>query len=263
MSGKPVKLYVFSGTGNTLIVALKVAEILWLNEVSVKLFRMEKSIPEQTELGEAVLGLAFPVACWASYPTVTRFIERLPEGYGREVFMLATYERFTAGMQGPIKKILLKKGYRPTGAAFFKMPGNFLARPIADEERVSIVEAAMTQATRFAVALAQERTGWANGLPLLSNLLYRFSKTTRPWNAVKKRFPIDLNKAACIRCGRCYRLCPSKSIAIPDTPLIRMETCEACRRCVRFCPTHALTISKKQAKPYNNFSYDDFMRAFK
>lgn len=245
------------------MIALQVADTLRANGKIVTLARMEKSVPGQADLEDSALGLVFPVACWSSYPTVTHFVENLPEGRGREAFMLATHERFTGGVEGPMKKILLAKGYRPLGSAFFKMPGNFPAVSSPEEERVLAAEEALLEATRFTAALTEGRTVWGGGIPLLSSLLYRLGKTSRPWNAIKKRFPISLNKTACIRCGRCFRLCPRKAIAIPDYPLIDIAACETCRRCVRFCPTHALTIPKKQAKPCKNFGYDDFMKAFR
>ena len=258
-----VKLYLFTGTGNTFLIARHIAEVLQSNGKTVSLHRMEKSPPGRLEHEEELLGLAFPVACGASYPSAIRFLEELPDGHGREVFMFVTFGHFSAGLQGPVGKLLLKKGYRLKGAEAFKMPDNFPSHPLSEIERAALLKSALEGATLFAADLLAERAEWKKGIPLLSDWLYGFGKTARPWNAVKKKIPIHLNKPACIRCGRCYRLCPNKSITIPDYPSIDAETCEICLRCLRFCPTRALTISRPQAEPGNGLSYDDFMRAFR
>ncbi len=124
--GSVVDFYYFSGTGNTLLVAEEIARVLKSDGYSVSLHRMELFIDKRPPLEKnAALGLAFPVAVQSTYPFVWKFVESLPEGDGREVFMVDTLATFSGGIVGPLKKALEKKGYTPIGAIEIKMPSNY------------------------------------------------------------------------------------------------------------------------------------------
>ncbi len=81
---------VFTGTGNTLMAAERLARRLTAAGKNVCLVPMEK--PELLDSAgfdkDATLGLAVPAARFTTYPTVWRFIDALPEGDGRGVFFL-------------------------------------------------------------------------------------------------------------------------------------------------------------------------------
>jgi ribosomal protein S18 acetylase RimI-like enzyme len=101
MHAASVDLFVFTGTGNSLLAAQAAAEALKQEGLPVRLRSMDTPCP--VLLGEeTALGLAFPVACFSTYPTVWRFIESLPAGNGREAFVMGTCGGFPGGMQGPL-----------------------------------------------------------------------------------------------------------------------------------------------------------------
>ena len=74
---KALILYWFSGTGNTWLAAQALAEALRKGGVTVTLRRLEAAAPVALD-PETALGVAFPVACFSTYPLVWRFLERLP-----------------------------------------------------------------------------------------------------------------------------------------------------------------------------------------
>ncbi|WP_294598215.1 nitroreductase family protein [uncultured Rikenella sp.] len=59
------------------------------------------------------------------------------------------------------------------------------------------------------------------------------------------KFSLEIDPSACIRCGRCVAVCPSR-IFTQDEPkaevgIERPETCIVCGHCVAVCPTGAVT----------------------
>ena len=84
-----INYYVFSGTGNTLLVAREVAAELTRKGCRVTLRRMEEGAPAAVA-ADHVVGLAFPIAFFSSYPLVLDFIEKLPRGAGQQLFVTAS-----------------------------------------------------------------------------------------------------------------------------------------------------------------------------
>lgn len=48
-------------------------------------------------------------------------------------------------------------------------------------------------------------------------------------------------KAACIGCGKCFKVCTHEAITIANNlSYIDFEKCKLCRKCEPVCPTHAI-----------------------
>ena len=257
-----VEFFVFSGTGNSLLIARVMAEILKQEGISVRLRSMDEpfsgAISEET-----AIGLAFPVACFTTYPSVWRFIASMPEGEGREVFMIGTCGGFSGGMQGPLRKALTRKGYKTIAAKFCVMPGNYNNKTLPRDKNAARVEKALLEARSFAYDLMKGGTEWSGGTPLFSRLLYLLGQTRKPWDVFYKMFPIEVDREKCTRCGRCVNECPAKAIEMEDFPVIDPKTCESCQRCVGFCPVGALHDPRKPAEPYRAMPYEEFKAAFR
>jgi ferredoxin/ribosomal protein S18 acetylase RimI-like enzyme len=268
MHAGSVDLFVFTGTGNSLLTAQAAAEALKQEGLPVRLRSMDAPCPALDE-GTA-LGLAFPVACFTTYPAVWRFIASLPAGDGRETFAIGTCGGFPGGMQGPLGRVLRKKGYNPIAAKFLVMPGNYGNKKLPVEKNALRVERALLEARAFAGGLLRGQTEWSDGIPLLSSLMYRLGQTRKPWDFFYRLFPIAADPEKCTRCGRCVKDCPAQAItiktvtteAITTTPVVEPKLCESCQRCVGFCPADALNVPGKPAEPYRAMSYEEFRAAF-
>ncbi|MDR1979521.1 MAG: EFR1 family ferrodoxin [Synergistaceae bacterium] len=265
LHGNAVEFFVFTGTGNSLLVAQTVTEVLRQEGLSVQLGSMDKPCPEALS-AESAIGLAFPVACFSTYPTVWRFIESMPAGEGREIFMLGTCGGVAVGMQGPLRKVLTKKGYKPIAAKFFLMPGNYNNKTLPVEKNAARVEKSLLEARSFAYDLLRGGTEWSGGIPMLSAFCYRLGQTRKPWNFFYKLFPISVDEGKCVRCKRCANDCPAKAVSMSagteGYPVINPALCESCQRCVGFCPAGALHVPGKPAEPYRAMRYEDFKTAF-
>ena len=253
MNGR-VELYWFSGTGNTLLAARRVAETLRGGGVPVKLHRLENSDPGTVPTGDGVtLGLAFPVAAFSTYPLVWRFIEALPPGKGTPVFMLATMGGFSGLLAGPLKQLLRRQGYRPLAARELRMPSNFLAGARPLEKCRNRLECGLRQAAAFAQALLAGRGRWHRFSPVPYALTRWFwTHAARSFAKGGQKFHAD--PARCTRCGLCVRLCPTGTITLPpatETPVPAAAGtapvpawgghCIQCQRCIAFCPTRAIS----------------------
>lgn len=251
MKQGPIHIMYFTGSGNTLLAVRAMKEVFEKAGRVVSLQAMEWMRPEEIP-AEGVLGLAFPVACGSTYPLVWRFIEGLPEGDQREVFMLDTLAAASGGMVGPLRKLLVRKGYAPVGACEVKMPGNFLK--IAPEEKnTAIRETGLKAAEAFARRLLSGDAEWGR-VPVMSDMACALSRYLMSWwpTEFSQRFLRQVvNEEKCVRCGLCARLCPVSAITLDERGVPSfLPTCEYCQRCAAVCPQNAITSNGKEYVPY-------------
>ncbi|MDR1472187.1 MAG: EFR1 family ferrodoxin [Synergistaceae bacterium] len=256
MKSKNVTLAVFTGTGNTLLMAGVLADELKHAQLEVGIVSMDR--PHGFKLPEdSALGLAVPLACFSTYPTAWRFIDSLPEGNGREAFFLATMGGMSGGMEGPIRRVVEGKGYKPIGAAIVKMPSNYANKTIPVEENRARIERAETQVKKFAALLRTGETNWgADGLA--SRFLARLAHGQKPWRMFHSLFPIAVDSDKCTGCGVCGELCPEKNILVSAGTAIIGKSCQSCQRCVGFCPARAISVPGKPAEQYRAMPLDRF-----
>ncbi len=254
--GNRVTIALFTGTGNTLSIVKTFAEELEKLGRNVSLFAMESEAPLSLPEG-ASLGLAFPVACFSTYPTVWRFIDSLPDGGGRGAFLLATMGGLAMGMDGPVRKVVESRGYIPLGSQFLIMPGNYNNTTIPAEANAKRVGTAGHVARRFAKALAEGRSSWGGGTPLVSLFWARFAHTRMPWRGFYKVFPLTVNRDLCTGCGLCRDFCPERNISMENGLAHIGDRCESCQRCIAFCPANAIFVPGKPAQQYRGASIDE------
>ena len=253
-----VVIAVFSGTGNTLLAVRAFSDELSTFGKDVSLVAMDSptlfSLPE-----DASLGLAFPVACFSTYPTAWRFIDALPEGKGRGIFLLATMGGLAMGMDGPVRKVVERKGYTPLGSKFLIMPGNYGNKTIPVDQNAKRIETATRVVRRYAKALVDGSAAWGKGTPLLSAFWAWMAHTRSPWKGFYKIFPLTVDCNLCTGCGLCRDICPERNIAVDGGCAVIGNRCESCQRCIAFCPANAVAVPGKPAERYRGCTADDLL----
>ena len=255
MKSQLIHMAVFSGTGNTLTMALALADELRATGREVRLFPMDRntnfSLPP-----DAALGIATVVAAFSTYPTACRFIDSLSPGEGREAFFLATMGGLGIGMQGPIRGVLERKGYRPAGSKILTMPGNYGNKELNEAKNKARVDKALSEVKKFAHELDQGNASWPGGVPLVSKFFARLAHGRVPWDLFYRVFPLAVNKNKCVHCGICAELCPEDNIALEGSKASIGKNCQCCQRCIAFCPDGAIHVPGKPAERYRGASIE-------
>jgi ferredoxin len=210
---------------------------------------------------EAALGLAVPLACFSTYPTAWRFIDSLPEGRGREVFFLATMGGMSAGMEGPIRRAVEAKGYKPIGARIVMMPSNYGNKTIPAEKNRARIESSGKLVRGYAAELCEGRASWGAGNPM-SHFFAWLAHGRKPWRTFYRLFPLAVDGAKCTGCGVCRDICPEKNITINGGVAAIANLCESCQRCSGFCPAEAIHVPNKPAERYRAVSLGDLKSLF-
>ncbi len=255
-----VEYFVFSGTGNTLLIAKEVGKRLEEKGHEVNYNVIGKSNSFRMS-GDTVIGLAFPIAFFSTYPLVLKFIASLPSGKGRSIFMTATMGGSALGAEGKFKKLVESKGYIPIGSKLFIMPGNYNNVTVPVEKNRSLVESAKEKARDFADSLSEGKAYWGKGVPVVPTVWHKLVSSGRSLRFFYRMFPISVDTNKCIKCMRCVEICPVHAVdGTGEFPVINMNLCESCQRCVAFCPVHAITVPNKPAEQYRAMEFEEFWK---
>ncbi|MDR2020163.1 MAG: EFR1 family ferrodoxin [Treponema sp.] len=228
------KIFYFSGTGNTLWSAKRIAETL---DGACEMFNigvvMQK--PATTIEADRVI-LLFPAYAYQAPLLVRRFFIR-SEFRSPYIAALTTYGTDPGGALAEVSRIFKRKNTPVSYFASIPCVENYI--PIfgpQSEETKRRRLALQTEATEaIAQAILGGRTNSVWPLRPFSmgiSSLFRLSKSL-----FVKIFEV---KAACNGCGLCVRVCPAANIAIAGGTPVFLARCEQCQACLNWCPLRAI-----------------------
>ncbi|MDD5022493.1 MAG: EFR1 family ferrodoxin [Endomicrobiaceae bacterium] len=233
-------IYVFSGTGNTLSIAKKIAEVFNSKNVLTKVHRIEATDPKNIELSSTI-GIGFTVACWNTYPMVKKWLKALPVSNGTEVFLFDSMGDSSFKMIASIAKQLENKGYKIIGSKEFKMPNNFLLVE-KEEKKLKKLNITMPLVEKFAEDIIAGKADAVKG-GFIYCLFFSFTSlvvNTWNWKLSQKMITFKIDKQLCTKCGLCADICPKNNITMNEFPVFNNK-CEICLRCISYCPVKAIS----------------------
>lgn len=258
----PVDIYYFSGTGNTLLVVLKMQEVFMENDIDTHTYPLEDPNLQNVDLNHTV-GIAFPVAILSTYNFVWDFVRSLPEASGTKIFMVDTLAGFSGGVVGPMREIVINKGYEPIGAKEIIMPPNVFYIQNEDTCQRKVVKG-LVEARKYALDLIDGKAKWGR-VPVLSDAMYYtslFGLKLVETDLNQKWFYMGVDKEKCNKCGICVQLCPLNNIEMQqgDYPTHHLH-CEYCLRCTSFCPRGAIPCKfNYKGKTYQAVKAKEFLK---
>ena len=235
-------IYYFTGTGNSLAAAAKIAEILKETELVPIASLKDKGgrIAPQADR----VGIVCPVYD-AGLPLIVReFAERLDVGTVPYTFAVVTMGGMGVSALHLLNRILAQGCRRRLDAAFaVRMPGNFppLSIPPSGEVMEAILRKADAQLGAIAVAIEKGQTvppGFSPASSLMRILLYQpFARHVRGTDSAFSA------EETCTSCGTCARVCPVGNITLENGRPVWQHRCELCCACLHFCPVEAIQLN--------------------
>ena len=239
----------FSGSGNSLAVARRIAEktgerTMPLREATGKDLMSEKRI-----------GLVFPTY-WLDAPTAVRdLVPQLQIAPTAYVFIVITCGAQTNNAIWTVRRLLRKKGVKvaycnkirvPDSSAigFGRNPNDHawkFERYAPRLEKIIDDIAVGTCALHFS---GFDPFGWLLNRPVIAA---KTQKMTRP----------VCNTAICVGCGICEKVCPQRNITIVGDKAKVGDRCTMCLACVHFCPHQAMEIGGKPTKKEHQYHHPE------
>ena len=238
------KLYVYTGTGNSLWIARQVA--LELKDATVEFV---PNLSGDFKVEADRVGIIFPVHIWGLPSHVIQFINHLqvkPETY---FFALAVNAGQPAATLLQLKRLISTQGQSLAVGYSIVLPSNYTPwggpGPVETQQRL-FREAQEKVRAIAGTILRQERKKVDRG-PVWQNILFSwiYRMSFRSVRKMDKKFWVD---DKCNRCGICSMVCPVSNIEMIDERPSWLHRCEQCLACLQWCPQEAIQYGEKTVK---------------
>lgn len=239
-------IFYFTGTGNSLSIARKIAAFQGERLVSIAKAMKDENFVLELDREEKV-GFIFPVHAWAPPKLVLEFVGKLQLQcfLNPYLFAVCTCGDEAGEAISVFRSALRKKLWRLSAGAELQMPNNYLPMydvDTAEEQKKKLVEAeSLVRIINERIARREE--GRLSEIPgafpkfksrIVAPLFQKFACSARPF----------WTNDRCTRCGLCEKICPTGTISLGDTGPVWGKTCTQCMACINRCPVKAIQYGK-------------------
>lgn len=238
------KIYYFSGTGNTLAAAKKIASLLGETEL-ISIADLQRS--EEVEFKDAdTIGIFHPVYCFGVPTLVLKFLERIKKPVGAQpyVYSLCT----SGGMLGSAHLImeqkLYKQGVKLNAYFHIPMPSNYIPLSQAPSERriektLKKAEKRLIDDAKLIAAHKSHRPVHLFPLDMLGEVVGK--RAVSYMSDYDKYFWLT---EGCDGCELCEKICPASNIIIMNGMPTWRGHCEQCMACLQWCPKQVIQFKQ-------------------
>jgi ferredoxin len=246
-------IYFYSGTGNSLWTARRLAEELGDTTLHPISNNDGNSVEPQ---GDAV-GFVFPVHMWGLPGKVLRFLDILKADSTKYYFAAAVNAGQVAATLLQLQKIMQSKGMTLSAGYDMVMPTNYVpwGGPGPEEKYLGRISRANEKIKRIAgeirlkkILTIEKGSLWQN---VFFSLLYKMA--IAHVSGMDKSFWVD---EKCNSCGICEKVCPAPNITIFNGKPEWLHRCEQCLACIQWCPQKAIQYGKK-TPGYERYHHPD------
>lgn len=246
---KNIILY-FTGTGNTLDVAKKIALGISDNIQETILLRISANMENIDFSQYDRIGIFVPTYMGSLPLMVKEFLQKVNISNESYVYSVVTCGGMEASTHSQIRKILKKKGNIVSANFTFIYPANNQTSypPATDEQSKEIIKKNNYEIKEAIdiIRLKQKKSYKSN--PIMEMLAKAASVTFKPRTSDKEFWIED----TCIGCGICTKVCPANNIKLIDNTPQWQHHCERCTACLQLCPKQAIQF-KENSKNWGRY----------
>ena len=227
-------IYWFSGTGNSLYAAKRLAEELG----DTSLYPMTADVPSGAVGGKGErIGFVFP-SYYSNLPRIVRsFIEKLKIKDGTYLFTLVTMGGVGMGSVAALESCFRQKNLRLDYGRSILMQANYLIlyNPADWNKAGSRLEKINKKISKISSRIKAGAIS-VRKINFTSNNLYKNIE------ALDSQFCAE---DSCTGCAQCAKICPVGNIAMENKKPRWLHHCEHCIACISWCPAQAIQYDGK------------------
>lgn len=250
------KIFYFTGTGNSLVLARNLSDLLGDSElISIPQVINDNDLDDYYFDNTSDVGLIFPVYMWGIPNMVLKFLEKLQvenESNKPYIFAVAT----CAGQPGEtllqLQKLLQNKGMELDAGFTVLEASNTIQKDNIFIKMAMLLEKegiTLSGQERLSEIVSVIKNRQKHPAETSSRLLNRYGKMiygmAMPRINTMGQFFVDDN---CNQCLNCQKICPSNNISLENEKPVWGENCEFCQACIQWCPREAIHIKNEDLK---------------
>jgi ferredoxin len=243
------KIFYFSGTGNSLYIAEKIADKIGDSElIRITADLLKKNI--EIEIENDILGIVFPVYAWAPPAIVVNFIKQIKITKNSYTFVVATHGGEPENTFKIIQKLFNQRKINLNASFDVKMPSNYI---IGLKESDDEIKETLIQSNKLIDEISMKIFSKENNKIAKQKTIKSFvrSRIMNPlFNSVSSKFDNDfIVNDSCNGCGICEKVCPSENIFLNNEKKPEWKhNCSFCMACLNWCPVNALCYKNNDGK---------------
>jgi ferredoxin/flavodoxin len=238
-------IYYFTGTGNSLAAARKIANVLGETEL-VPIASLQDTKGDIVPKADRV-GIVCPVYDAGIPLIVAEFARRLDISRSGYTFAVVTLGRIGVSALHQLNGIFAETRGRKIDAAFaVPMPGNFPpVGKIALQEKQDRILASANSRLEEIARIIDTGLEVHPGISPVSALMkfITYNSFAQNGHTLDREFSVS---DACTSCGTCVKVCPVKNIMMVNDRPSWLHHCELCCACLHFCPAEAIQLNMLQ-----------------
>ena len=239
----------FSGTGNSLAIARKIAEA-----INDQVLPLTEAV-QQDLTNEQRIGLVFPTYDFNLPPALPEMVSHLKISPKSYVFTVVTCGSMAGNCIWVLRRLLREKGIELAYSHKVSVPDNsalaFGRNPNKQLKKFERVPARMEQIIRE--LQAESHTLHYSWFSLLSWLLGRPAVEKGMIHCLGPK----VNADKCTGCNTCVRVCPMDNINLTDEKAIIGDNCTVCLACVHVCPQQAISTNGRETLKERQYRHPD------
>jgi ferredoxin len=238
-------IYFYTGTGNSLWIARKLAQALSdTQQIPIKLTGTDIIQPASENIG-----LIFPVHIWGLPEPVIDFITRLEIDPSKYYFAVGVNAGQIAATLIQLQKLMQTMGLNLSAGFSIDLPSNYIVwrGAVSQDKQQMKFAAALKKLDRIAAHIRKKEklppekgSSWQN--PFFS---WAYRKSFPHVPNMDKSFFAD---EKCNSCAVCAKICPAQNILMNTQKPVWQHHCEQCFACIQWCPEEAIQYGKNTSK---------------
>lgn len=250
-------IYYFSGTGNSLWSANKIAlalgdsKIYPISQIMAEYKKHRKDKDYKISIDDENMVLVYPAYAYEAPLMVRRFV-KMAQINSKRICAIVTYGSHYGGALAEIKRILRRKNLALNYSDGIKCVENYI--PLFggtnwEEEQERIIKQAVKtdEVIQNIKELAENKIFSGRIFSMAVSSIFRIVKPV-----LVGFYKVGKN---CNGCGICEKVCPAKAIVMKETkkgirPKFKRLKCEHCMACFNYCPKKATALFRLKEGAY-------------